>query len=71
MLVIKVCENELFDVVLCCFKCFCEKAGVLVEVCCCEFYEKLIIECKCVKVFVVKCYVKKLVCENVCCICLY
>lgn len=39
---VKVKENELFDVVLCCFKCLCEKVGVLVEVCCREFYEKFI-----------------------------
>lgn len=52
MLVVKVCENELFDVVLCCFKCFCEKVGIFFEVCCCEYYEKLIIVCKCVKVVV-------------------
>lgn len=71
MFIVKVRENELFDVVLCCFKCFCEKVGVFFEVCCCEFFEKLIWECKCKKVVVKKCYFKKLVCENVCCVKFY
>lgn len=71
MLVIKVRENELFDVVFCCFKCLCEKVGIFLEVCCCEYYEKLIVECKCKKVVVVKCYMKKFFCDNVCCVKLY
>lgn len=65
MSVIKVRENESFDVVLRRFKRFCEKVGVLAEVRRREFYEKSIIERKRVKVFVVKRYAKKLVRENV------
>lgn len=68
---VKVCENELFEFVLCCFKCICEKVGVFVEICKCEFYEKLIQECKCKCVVVVKCYLCCLLCDIMCCICLY
>ena len=64
-------ENEYFDVVLCRFKCVCEKVGVLMELCCCEYYEKFIQECKCRKVVVVKCYLKCINCEDFKCKCLY
>ncbi|HDR1076512.1 TPA: 30S ribosomal protein S21 [Pasteurella multocida] len=40
MPVIKVRENESFDVALCRFKRSCEKAGILAEVRSREFYEK-------------------------------
>lgn len=43
---IKVCKNEIIDVVFCCFKCFIVKDGVLVEVKKCKYYEKLSVKCK-------------------------
>lgn len=58
MIIICFKENELFEVVMCCFKCIIEKIGLLIELCACEFYEKLIVECKCKLVVVVKRYYK-------------
>lgn len=58
MMMIFLKENELFEVVICCFCCVIEKNGLIVELCECQFYEKLIVVCKCKKVVVVKCLYK-------------
>ena len=60
MPVIKVRENEQFDVALRRFKRSCEKAGVLAEVRRREFYEKPTTERKRAKASAVKRHAKKL-----------
>nr|AAV39608.1 ribosomal protein S21 [synthetic construct] len=62
--VIKVRENEPFDVALRRFKRSCEKAGVLAEVRRREFYEKPTTERKRAKASAVKRHAKKLAREN-------
>ncbi len=64
MPVIKVRENEPFDVALRRFKRSCEKAGVLAEVRRREFYEKPTTERKRAKASAVKRHAKKLAREN-------
>ncbi|GAA5216945.1 30S ribosomal protein S21 [Corallincola platygyrae] len=64
MPVIKVRENEPFDVALRRFKRSCEKAGVLSEVRRREFYEKPTSERKRKKAAAVKRHAKKLFREN-------
>ena len=64
LLVIKVRENEPFDVALRRFKRSCEKAGVLAEVRRREFYEKPTTERKRAKASAVKRHAKKLAREN-------
>ena len=65
MPVIKVRENESFDVALRRFKRSCEKAGVLADVRKREFYEKPTQERKRKKAAAVKRYQKKLARESV------
>lgn len=65
MPVIKVRENEPFDVALRRFKRSCEKAGVLADVRKREFYEKPTQERKRKKAAAVKRYAKKLARESV------
>ncbi|MDT7525803.1 MULTISPECIES: 30S ribosomal protein S21 [Idiomarinaceae] len=64
MPVVKVKENEPFDVALRRFKRSCEKAGVLSEVRSREFYEKPTSERKRKKAAAVKRHAKKLSREN-------
>ncbi|OZI14979.1 30S ribosomal protein S21 [Escherichia coli] len=64
MPVIKVRENEPFDVALRRFKRSCEKAGVLAEVRRREFYEKPTTERKRANASAVKRHAKKLAREN-------
>jgi len=64
MPVIKVRENEPFDVALRRFKRSCEKAGVLAEVRRREFYEKTTTARKRAKASAVKRHAKKLAREN-------
>lgn len=64
MPVIKVRENEPFDVALRRFKRSCEKAGVLAEVRRREFYEKPTTERKRAKASAVKRHAKKLARET-------
>jgi small subunit ribosomal protein S21 len=64
MPVIKVRENEPFDVALRRFKRSCEKAGILSEVRSREFYEKPTAERKRKKAAAVKRHMKKLSREN-------
>lgn len=64
MPVIKVRENEPFDVALRRFKRSCEKAGVMAEVRSREFYEKPTTERKRAKASAVKRHAKKLAREN-------
>lgn len=65
MPVIKVRENEPFDVALRRFKRSCEKAGILAEVRRREFYEKPTTVRKREKALAVKRHAKKLVREKV------
>ena len=64
MPVIKVRENEPFDVALRRFKRSCEKAGILSEVRRCEHYEKPTAERKRKKAAAVKRHMKKLSRDN-------
>lgn len=64
MPVIKVRENEPFDVALRRFKRSCEKAGILAEIRRREFYEKPTTERKRAKASAIKRLVKKLAREN-------
>ncbi|MBE0363050.1 small subunit ribosomal protein S21 [Pseudoalteromonas ulvae UL12] len=64
MPVIKVRENEPFDVALRRFKRSCEKAGILSEVRSREFYEKPTAERKRKKAAAVKRHMKKLSRDN-------
>ncbi|ATC95804.1 30S ribosomal protein S21 [Pseudoalteromonas tunicata] len=64
MPVIKVRENEPFDVALRRFKRSCEKAGILSDVRSREFYEKPTAERKRKKAAAVKRHMKKLSREN-------
>ena len=64
MPIVKVRENEPFDVALRRFKCSCEKAGILSEVRRREFYEKPTSERKRKKAAAVKRHQKKLQREN-------
>ncbi|QCI19641.1 MAG: 30S ribosomal protein S21 [Buchnera aphidicola (Brevicoryne brassicae)] len=64
MPVIKVRENEPFDVALRRFKRSCEKAGILAEIRRREFYEKPTTERKRAKASAVKRLSKKLTREN-------
>lgn len=64
MPVIKVRENEPFDVALRRFKRSCEKAGILAEVRRREFYEKPTTERKRAKASAIKRHEKKLAREN-------
>lgn len=64
MPVIKVRENEPFDVALRRFKRSCEKAGVLAEVRRREFYEKPTTERKRAKASAVKRHAKKLLAKT-------
>ncbi|CUX96261.1 30S ribosomal protein S21 [Candidatus Gullanella endobia] len=65
MPVIKVRENEPFDIAVRRFKRSCEKAGILAEVRRREFYEKPTTERKRAQACAVKRHAKKLVRENV------
>ncbi|QJC32900.1 30S ribosomal protein S21 [Enterobacteriaceae endosymbiont of Donacia semicuprea] len=60
MPVIKVRDNEPFDLVLRRFKRSCEKAGILAEVRRREFYEKPTTERKRIKASAIKRYAKKI-----------
>jgi len=64
MPIIKVRENEPFDVALRRFKRSCEKAGILAEIRRREFYEKPTTERKRAKASAVKRLAKKLTREN-------
>ena len=64
MPIVKVRENEPFDVALRRFKRSCEKAGVLSEVRRREFFEKPTWERKRKKAAAKKCHLKKLAREN-------
>ncbi|QJC28196.1 MULTISPECIES: 30S ribosomal protein S21 [unclassified Enterobacteriaceae] len=64
MPVIKVRENEPFDLVLRRFKRACEKAGILSEVRRREFYEKPTTERKRTKASAIKRHAKKIAREN-------
>ena len=64
MPIVKVRENEPFDVALRRFKRSCEKAGILSEVRSREFYEKPTAERKRKKAAAVKRHMKKLSREN-------
>lgn len=58
MFKIEVCKGEMIEDILCCFKCIVSKDGIFVEVCKCEYYIKLGVDC-CMKVKVVKIKKKK------------
>ncbi|QJC29091.1 30S ribosomal protein S21 [Enterobacteriaceae endosymbiont of Plateumaris rustica] len=64
MPVIKVRENEPFDLVLRRFKRSCEKAGILSEVRRREFYEKPTTKRKRAKASAIKRHTKKIIREN-------
>ncbi|AAZ40705.1 30S ribosomal protein S21 [Candidatus Blochmanniella camponoti] len=64
MPIIKVRENESFDVALRRFKRSCEKSGILSEVRRREFYEKPTTERKRAKASAIKRHIKKLSREN-------
>ncbi|URJ28111.1 30S ribosomal protein S21 [Candidatus Blochmannia vicinus] len=64
MPIIKVRENESFDVALRRFKRSCEKSGILSEVRRREFYEKPTTERKRAKASAIKRHTKKLAREN-------
>ncbi|MCV2518677.1 MAG: 30S ribosomal protein S21 [Candidatus Lightella neohaematopini] len=64
MPVIKVRDNEPFDIALRRFKRSCEKAGILAEVRRREFYEKPTSERKRAKAAAIKRHIKKLLREN-------
>ncbi|CAL4318299.1 30S ribosomal protein S21 [Buchnera aphidicola (Eriosoma lanigerum)] len=64
MPIIKVRENEPFDVALRRFKRSCEKAGILAEIRRREFYEKPTTERKRAKASAIKRLTKKLTREN-------
>jgi len=64
MPIIKVRENEPFDVALRRFKRSCEKAGILAEIRRREFYEKPTTERKRAKASAIKRLAKKLTREN-------
>lgn len=65
MPIIKVRENEPFDVALRRFKRACEKAGILAEVRRREFYEKPTTQRKRAKAAAIKRYMKKIARENI------
>ncbi|AXN02348.1 30S ribosomal protein S21 [Candidatus Purcelliella pentastirinorum] len=64
MPVIKIRENEPFDIALRRFKRSCEKAGILAEIRKREFYEKPTTERKRAKASAIKRTMKKLIREN-------
>lgn len=64
MPIIKIRENESFDVALRRFKRSCEKAGILSEVRRREFYEKPTTERKRAKASAIKRHIKKITREN-------
>lgn len=64
MPIIKIRENESFDVALRRFKRSCEKAGILSEVRRREFYEKPTTERKRAKASAIKRHIKKINREN-------
>ncbi|WDI78392.1 30S ribosomal protein S21 [Candidatus Purcelliella pentastirinorum] len=64
MPVIKIRENEPFDIALRRFKRSCEKAGILAEMRKREFYEKPTTERKRAKASAIKRSMKKLIREN-------
>lgn len=64
MPIIKVRENEIFDIALRRFKRACEKAGILSEVRRREFYEKPTTERKRAKASAIKRHAKKISREN-------
>ena len=64
MPVIRVRENEPFDVALRRFKRSCEKAGIISDVRSREFYEKPTTVCKRAKASAIKRHAKKLAREN-------
>lgn len=64
MPIIKVRENEIFDIALRRFKRSCEKAGILAEVRRREFYEKPTTERKRAKASAIKRHAKKIAREN-------
>lgn len=65
MPIIKIRENESFDVALRRFKRSCEKAGILSEVRRREFYEKPTTERKRAKASAIKRHIKKINRENI------
>ncbi|SBT81910.1 30S ribosomal protein S21 [secondary endosymbiont of Trabutina mannipara] len=65
MPIIKVRENEPFDVALRRFKRSCEKSGIFAEVRRREFYEKPTTKRKRAKIFAIKRHLKKIARENV------
>ncbi len=65
MPIIKVRENEPFDVALRRFKRSCEKSGILAEIRRREFYEKPTIQRKKAKASAIKRYAKKISRENI------
>ncbi|MFT8229615.1 MAG: 30S ribosomal protein S21 [Enterobacterales bacterium] len=64
MPIIKIKENEPFDVALRRFKRTCEKSGILSEIRRREYYEKPTIARKRAKASAIKRYAKKLIREN-------
>lgn len=64
MPIIKIRENEPFDIALRRFKRSCEKSGILSEVRRREFYEKPTTERKRAKASAIKRHIKKLIREN-------
>lgn len=64
MPVVKIRENEIFDIALRRFKRSCEKAGILAEVRRREFYEKPTTERKRAKSSAIKRHAKKIAREN-------
>ena len=64
MPIIKIRENELFDVALRRFKRACEKAGILSEIRRREFYEKPTTKRKRAKASSIKRHAKKIIREN-------
>lgn len=64
MPIIKIRDNESFDVALRRFKRSCEKAGILSEVRRREFYEKPTTERKRAKASAIKRHIKKITREN-------
>lgn len=64
MPVVKIRENEPFDVALRRFKRSCEKAGILSEVRRREFYEKPTTERKRARASAIKRHMKKIIREN-------
>lgn len=64
MPIIKIRENESFDIALRRFKRSCEKSGILSEIRRREFYEKPTTERKRAKASAIKRHIKKLIREN-------